>query len=40
LLAEDAEHLFGREDFTTDGQRLFFTLAAWTSTVWVLDLTH
>jgi Tol biopolymer transport system component len=38
VLAEDASHRLGRWAFDTDGKRLFFTLAAWESDVWVMDL--
>ena len=35
----DAMHHLGREEFATDGKRLFFTLAAWESDVGVMELT-
>ena len=38
LAANDAHH-FGREEFATDGKRLFFTKAAWESDVGVVELT-
>jgi Tol biopolymer transport system component len=38
ILAEDAAHRLGRWGFATDGKRVFFTLAAWESDVWVMDL--
>jgi Tol biopolymer transport system component len=38
ILSEDAAHRLGRANFITDGKRLFFTLAAWDSDVWVMDL--
>jgi Tol biopolymer transport system component len=38
LLAEDVAHRLGNFQFTTDGKRLFFTLAAWESDVSVMEL--
>ena len=38
VLAEDAAHRLGSWEFATDGRRLFFTLAAWESDVWVMDV--
>ncbi|MDP2955010.1 MAG: protein kinase [Longimicrobiales bacterium] len=37
LLAEDAVHRMGNFQFATDGERLFFTLAAWEADAWVMD---
>jgi len=38
LLSEDAAHRLGNSQFSTDGKRLFFTLAAWEADVWVMEL--
>ena len=38
VLAEDSTHHFGRYTMEADGQRVFFTLAAWESDVWVMEL--
>ena len=38
IVANDARHHFGREDFAFRGMRLFFTLAAWESDVGVMEL--
>ncbi len=39
LVAADATHHFGREDFAFRSNRLFFTLAAWESDVGMMELT-
>ena len=39
LLEADANHRFAREEFGTDGRRLFFTLSAWERDVGVVELT-
>ncbi|HVT38571.1 MAG TPA: protein kinase [Gemmatimonadaceae bacterium] len=39
VLADEPTRRFGRVEFTTDGRQLFFTLAAWESDVWVMELT-
>jgi Tol biopolymer transport system component len=39
VLMSDAAHHFGREEFSTDGRRLFFTMAAYESDVGVMELT-
>jgi Tol biopolymer transport system component len=38
VLMSDATHHFGREEFSTDGKRLFFTMAAYESDVGVMEL--
>lgn len=39
LVREDSTHRFGGTGFATDGKRLYFTFADWTSSIKVMELT-